>query len=116
MTDEQKRRRGNTTEWRKLREACFRVWGKTCMYCGDRATEVDHIIELAIGGTNTIDNVQPLCKPCHLVKTVKFNTTKSHTAPHRGVFSGRVAPTDSLTGISPQMRRIDPPTAGEPRS
>jgi 5-methylcytosine-specific restriction endonuclease McrA len=28
--------------------------------CGDRATEVDHIIELARGGTNTIDNVQPL--------------------------------------------------------
>ena len=49
---------GTSGEWRKLREACFRVWGKTCMYCGARATEVDHIIELAVGGSNTIDNLQ----------------------------------------------------------
>jgi 5-methylcytosine-specific restriction protein A len=78
---------GTTTEWRKLRAACFRVWGKTCMYCGDRASDVDHIIELALGGTNTIDNVQPLCKPCHMAKTVRFNSTKSHTEPPRGDFS-----------------------------
>lgn len=114
---QQQRRRGNTTEWRKLREACFRIWGSTCMYCGDRATEVDHIQELAAGGTNTIDNVQPLCKPCHRHKTIKFNTVRPRaTQGRRGVFSERVTPTDSLAGISPQMRRIDPPTAGEPQS
>ena len=82
--------RGTTTEWRKLREACFRVWGKTCMYCGDRATEVDHIIEVAVGGSNTIDNVQPLCKPCHMAKTAAFNTVRVRPSQsHRGVFSGR---------------------------
>jgi hypothetical protein len=57
--------------------------------CGDRATDVDHIIELAAGGTNTIDNVQPLCKPCHIAKTSSFNATRP-TEPHRGVFSARV--------------------------
>jgi 5-methylcytosine-specific restriction endonuclease McrA len=110
----QQRTRGSTTEWRKLREACFRVWGKTCMYCGDRATEVDHILELALGGTNTIDNLQPLCKPCHLHKTVKFNTVrpKTQSGPW-GVFSTRVAPADSLAGISPRMVRKDPPMAGK---
>ena len=116
MTEQQKRRRGNTTEWRKLRIACFRVWGSTCMYCGDRATEVDHITELAAGGTNTIDNVQPLCKECHRHKTIKFNTVRPRPSQgRRGFFLGAVTPTDSLAGISPQMRRIDPPTAGEPQ-
>lgn len=113
----QAHKRGTTTEWRKLREACFRVWGKTCMYCGDRASEVDHIIEVAVGGTNTIDNVQPLCKPCHMAKTAAFNTVRVRPSQsHGGVFSGRVPPTDSLAGISPQMARFDPPTTERPKS
>jgi 5-methylcytosine-specific restriction protein A len=109
--------RGTDTQWRKLREACFRVWGKTCMYCGDRATEVDHIIEVARGGTNTIDNLQPLCKPCHLAKTVAFNTVRDRgSQSHVGVFSKRLPPTDSLAGISPRMARFDPPTTERPKS
>lgn len=109
--------RGTDTQWRRLREACFRVWGKTCMYCGDRATEVDHIIEVARGGSNTIDNLQPLCKPCHMAKTVAFNTVRqSPSQSHGGVFLGRVPPTDSLAGISPQMARFDPPTTERPKS
>jgi 5-methylcytosine-specific restriction endonuclease McrA len=108
------RLRGSTTEWRRLREACFRVWGTTCMYCGNRASEVDHILELALGGSNTIDNLQPLCKPCHLHKTVKFNTVRTtRSQSDRGFFSTRLAPTDSLAQISPQMLRFDPPMAGE---
>ncbi len=35
------------------------------------ATEVDHIVPLAAGGSNTIDNLQPLCRSCHSKKTVK---------------------------------------------
>ena len=85
--------------------------------CGDRATDVDHIIELAAGGTNTIDNVQPLCKPCHQAKTNAFNSTaRKPTESHRGVFFGRVPPTDSLAGISPLMTRTDPPTTERPKS
>ena len=85
--------------------------------CGDRATEVDHIIELAIGGTNTIDNVQPLCSPCHKAKTARFNSTRERaTESHRAVFSRHVPPTDSLAGISPLMTRFDPPTTERPKS
>jgi len=87
------------------------------MYCGDRATEVDHIIEVARGGTNTIDNLQPLCKPCHMAKTIAFNTVRqSPSNSPRGVFSRDVPPTDSLAGISPQMARFDPPTTERPKS
>jgi hypothetical protein len=76
---------GTTTQWRNLRAACFRVWGRSCLMCGDRATDVDHIIELAAGGTNTIDNVQPLCKPCHIAKTSRFNATRA-TEPQQSRF------------------------------
>jgi 5-methylcytosine-specific restriction endonuclease McrA len=81
--------------------------------CGDRATDVDHIIELARGGTNTIDNVQPLCKPCHIHKTTQFNSTKPKENPF---FLRRVPPTDSLSLISPLLIRSDPPTTERPKS
>ena len=85
--------------------------------CGDRATEVDHIIELAIGGTNTIDNVQPLCSACHKAKTARFNSTRERgTEGHRAVFSRHVPPTDSLSLISPRLVRFDPPTTERPKS
>jgi 5-methylcytosine-specific restriction endonuclease McrA len=84
--------------------------------CGDRATEVDHIIELAAGGSNTIDNVQPLCKPCHKAKTSRFNSTRERgTESHRAVFSRVVPPTDSLSLISPRLVRFDPPTTERPK-
>jgi hypothetical protein len=83
--------------------------------CGDRATDVDHIIELAAGGSNTIDNVQPLCKPCHKAKTSRFNSTRA-TQSHQGVFSGRQPPPDSLSVISPRLIRFDPPTTERPKS
>ena len=31
--------------------------------------EFDHILPLALGGTNDIENFQALCRPCHLGKT-----------------------------------------------
>lgn len=33
------------------------------------ATEIDHIVPLYKGGTDTPDNRQPLCRPCHEDKT-----------------------------------------------
>lgn len=51
------------------------TWARTnlpnqCAQCG--ATEnlqLDHIKNLARGGTDTTDNIQWLCKPCHQTKT-----------------------------------------------
>ena len=37
----------------------------------DREFDCDHIVPLANGGKNAVDNLQALCKPCH-----KYNTSK----------------------------------------
>jgi 5-methylcytosine-specific restriction endonuclease McrA len=36
-----------------------------CHYCGGRATEADHIVEVVNGGTNTRENYVAACKPCN---------------------------------------------------
>lgn len=82
--------RGNTTKRESLRAQAFRMYGKTCNYCGEIGQEVDHVIELAAGGDNTIENLQVLCKPCHKVKTAKYNSSRLKGT--RGVFSEAPAP------------------------
>jgi 5-methylcytosine-specific restriction endonuclease McrA len=49
--------------------------GKVCAECGQTdGLTVDHIKSLANGGDNDRSNMQLLCDPCHVVKTIKDNT------------------------------------------
>ena len=55
-------------EWRLL---CAQ-YGNVCLCCGSSAPlTVDHVIPLARGGTNTIDNIQPLCHACNTRKSTR---------------------------------------------
>lgn len=36
-----------------------------CQYCGNLATQVHHLIPIAKGGDNRINNLIPLCDKCH---------------------------------------------------
>ena len=61
--------------WRRLRKLVIHR-EPLCRQCKKEgrltlATEVDHIIPLAQGGTNELDNLQPLCHSCHSRKTAK---------------------------------------------
>lgn len=38
---------------------------------GAAGLEWDHIIPLELGGSDTIDNLQPLCRGCHKAKTAQ---------------------------------------------
>ena len=66
-TPEAKRRYGY--RWRQIR-AMFLAAHPLCEMCilagrYTAATEVHHLKPLADGGTNSVDNLQALCKPCH---------------------------------------------------
>ncbi|WP_239372600.1 HNH endonuclease [Snodgrassella gandavensis] len=58
--------------WRRLREAVLLRDKYTCQYCGYASVEgmeVDHIVNIAAGGTDDMSNLQTLCKSCHEMKT-----------------------------------------------
>lgn len=55
-------------EWLDL---CNKYENK-CLCCGsENDLSVDHIVPLSVGGTNYIDNIQPLCFRCNSKKRAK---------------------------------------------
>ena len=60
--------RGYDATWRKRRLMHLRAH-PLCAECGRVATDVDHIVPLARGGTGADDNLQSLCHGCHSRKT-----------------------------------------------
>jgi 5-methylcytosine-specific restriction endonuclease McrA len=44
---------------------------KRCLYCGAKATTLDHIVPLHHGGTNYIWNIAPACRSCNAQKGTK---------------------------------------------
>lgn len=55
-------------EWESLCEQ----YDNRCVSCGKRKPlHQDHVVPLSKGGTNYIDNIQPLCKSCNSKKGTK---------------------------------------------
>lgn len=58
-------------EWQSVLD----LYGHKCLRCGKSEAEVkltiDHVIPVSQGGSNTIDNVQPLCKSCNASKNAR---------------------------------------------
>lgn len=53
-------------------KALCRTVGDRCMCCNKQMPLVpDHVIALARGGSNDIDNIQPLCGPCNNRKGIQ---------------------------------------------
>jgi 5-methylcytosine-specific restriction protein A len=66
--------RGYGTAWDRLRAQILRRDGYLCLTCQangrvEIATQVDHIMPKAKGGTDDPLNLQSLCAPCHKAKT-----------------------------------------------
>ena len=50
----------------------FKEHGEQCLECGKQHNlTIDHIIPIAMGGTNELKNLQPLCKSCNSRKGAK---------------------------------------------
>lgn len=55
-------------EWHAL---CAQ-YGHRCLACGSTGRlEVDHVVPVSLGGSNTIANLQPLCPDCNRAKGTK---------------------------------------------
>lgn len=70
--------RGYGWAWQKLRLFVLRRDMGLCQPClaidrTELATEVDHIIPKAKGGTDALENLQAICRPCHERKTAHEN-------------------------------------------
>lgn len=66
--------RGYGTKWDKLRPAILKRDGYLCQSCKregitTRATQVDHIVNKAQGGTDEPGNLESICRRCHRAKT-----------------------------------------------
>ena len=67
--------RGYDRRWQRLRRMIL-AQQPFCVMCQRAgrvvaATDVDHIVPLAEGGTSAADNLQPLCHSCHSAKTAR---------------------------------------------
>ena len=68
-------KRGYGYAWRVKRKAVMEAYGGLCVACRlvgviTAATEVDHIIPKAKGGSDDESNLQPLCSECHRKKSL----------------------------------------------
>jgi hypothetical protein len=98
-----------TGEWKKQRQRVLKRDGYICAYCGQDATEVDHIIPRARGGGHELDNLVACCKPCNSRKGAIEEgvfLTQQLTPP---VFIDYISPMQSEPMLdSPFKTRPDP--------
>ena len=75
----------------KLRSFIFSRSGGKCVYCGAKATEIDHVIPKSKGGTNSAYNLVASCRACNQMKSNKtlkefgkiMNKNFSHLEPKK---------------------------------
>jgi 5-methylcytosine-specific restriction protein A len=70
--------RGYGHQWNKLRQQVLKRDKHLCQPCLrasalSPATQVDHIIPKAKGGTDDLENLEGICSPCHKRKTTLEN-------------------------------------------
>lgn len=68
--------RGYGSQWDKLRKRILERDCGLCLVCQAEgrltaATMVDHIINKAAGGTDDEENLQSICRECHVEKTAR---------------------------------------------
>lgn len=81
--------------WRRKRAAVLKRDGYVCQCCqrGGRvtlATEVDHVVPRAEGGSDDETNLQAICAECHKAKTVaEAARGVGRKSSHSGTDTGR---------------------------
>ncbi len=60
--------------------------------------EIDHIVPLAFGGTDTDDNIQGLCLDCHQIKSASENASHEGAATHPDWLKPSAIPLTTVCG------------------
>ncbi|WP_299011173.1 HNH endonuclease [uncultured Shewanella sp.] len=81
-----KAQRGYGKEWQKLRAVILQRDKHLCQHCrrngiATTATDVDHIVAKAHGGTDNPSNLEALCRPCHKAKTAQERLKTQRKTP-----------------------------------
>jgi hypothetical protein len=63
----------------KYKAALIALYNGKCQYCDDCANVIDHIIPLALGGKDEIENLIPACWRCN-AKKGKVKMPEGYTA------------------------------------
>lgn len=67
----QRRRRAeqilqSNPSWKQVRQIAVEILGRRCHRCGSTGSlQVHHILPVSEGGTNSLSNLEVLCRPCH---------------------------------------------------
>jgi 5-methylcytosine-specific restriction endonuclease McrA len=114
-------------KWGELR-AAVHIRDRACVRCGSPSAhlEVHHVVPLACGGSNRLENLDLVCRPCHAEPTAKSHETIGR-AETRRKRRGNVDAHDHLTEAGaaviharrqPRNRSMDAGTywAGQGRS
>lgn len=70
--------RGYGRDWDRLRQQVMVRDNRLCQPCLRKqrvtpASEVDHVLSKAKGGTDDMANLEATCSPCHKAKTITEN-------------------------------------------
>lgn len=106
-------RRPRSTTARRI---IWERYGKTCQMCrqltDERGFDLDHHIPLEIGGDDSDDNLRPLCRPCHRLKTQSdvrdIAKAKRREADHVGATARKPWPKRQKTPAAPQRKASSP--------
>jgi 5-methylcytosine-specific restriction enzyme A len=82
-------------DWKSRRAKVIGRAGGNCEACGaEGKLEVDHVVNVAEGGTHDLTNLQALCLACHTAKTRaeqrrgqarRAQRLSSRSEPHPGI-------------------------------
>ena len=95
----------HTRQWKRQRELVLTRDCYECAYCGEPATEVDHIIPRAKGGGHELENLVACCKRCNGRKGSRSQDSFLGTSFTPPVFI------DNLSPMKSEVHRDSPFTA-----
>nr|DAX21639.1 MAG TPA: HNH endonuclease [Caudoviricetes sp.] len=76
-----RRRKELPKDWDRIRRTVLRRDGGLCVFCGNPANQVDHIIP---DGPHVPDNLRALCHHCHMVRTQQQSAEARKRRYNRG--------------------------------